>query len=316
MYKYRLFYAGYDRDNDIEQIGVGLSQDLSNWILSKKNPIVPLGFSGSGDLKQTSNPCVLKKDGVYKMWYQGKSSHNKLGVFYAESKDAESWDGKEFPVLEYSENSDLNEYRLGYQHPHVLFDENKNKYFMWCSLTINSKTSIYFAESIDGISWQVKNESVLSPEYVWEGDHVIYPMVLKEEGIYKMWYAGKSKNGMWSIGFAESYDGLVWKKQQDPIIHSFNTPKILRRSFEFICKIVGKEFEIPLSGIASVNVWKEDGKYKLLAHEVGTHGRLYIPIYESTNGIKWKKTKNNIFKGIVFSKWDRFFQGDPYLYVE
>ena len=72
---------------------------------------------------------------------------------------------------------------------------------------------------------------------------------------------------------------------------------------------------MPFYGIGSPFVWKEGGNYYLLGREVGVRGKLYIPRYVSSDGIAWKKIKNNILPP-SFEEWNKFFQADPFLYVE
>lgn len=316
MSKYTLFYAGYNRTKDVEQIGVATSQDCNTWTLGKSNPIIPVGFSGSGDMLQTSNPCVIKVGDTYKMWYQGKSIDKKIGIFYAESADLISWVNHPGAVFEHIQDSADTGYRVGVQHPHVIYNQSSGEYQMWFSITHNSKTVIEYAQSEDGLQWNVVDSGCVVPEYPWEGCHVLYPMVLKDKEIYRLWYTGRSVGGMWSIGYAESIDGVVWNKHKKPILSVVSLPKIIRRIFEYMCKVIDIEFKIPLHGIASVNIWREGNVFRLLAHEVGTHGRLYIPLYESLDGVQWKKIKQDILSKVDFQEWDTFFQGDPYIYVE
>lgn len=313
MSKYMLYYAGYDRSIDQEQIGVLISSDLRTWTRPESGPVLSLSFAGM-DLLQTSNPCVIKKDGKYFVWFQGKLHNGTLAVFFAASTDGIVWKGEDHPVLALPQGQVG--FRAGYQHPHVIYDEERSIYRMWFTLNKDKRSTIGYAESGDGIHWDIKSASVLQPEYSWEGCHVLYPMVLIDEqtGLYSLWYTGRSVTGKWSIGYATSRDGVTWKKNEEPILAHYVLPPFLRRIVEFGCKLLCTELKIPLSGIASANVWKEDGSYHLIAHEVGTHGRLYIPLYQSTDGVSWNKKKNDILESVPMEDWDAFFQADPFIF--
>jgi hypothetical protein len=278
----------------------------------ESGPIIPLSFAGM-KLLQTSNPCVIQKDGKYLAWFQGKLLNKTLAVFYAESRDGISWEGGDRPVLSLA-SEDPCGFRAGYQHPHVIYDTQRALYVMWFVLNREKRSTIGCAESNDGINWKIISTSVLKPEYAWEGRHVLYPMVLIDEhNRYALWYSGKSVTGKWSIGYATSMDGIEWKKNKEPIIAPYVLPQLLRRAVEFACKLFRIELKIPLSGVASPNIWKEDGVYKLIAHEVGTHGRLYMPLYQSTDGMHWHKKKNDILESVTMEDWDVFFQADPFI---
>jgi predicted GH43/DUF377 family glycosyl hydrolase len=309
--KYNLFYAGYNITTRIEQIGLLKSDNLSQWIRSEKDPLVSVSEVVGCTDEQTSNPCVIFVDGVYKMWYQAKSKGGVFNVMYAESKDLTSWSFRETPVLSLGKGEG---FRYGIQHPHVMYESGVYK--MWFTLTQNNSSGFGYAESTNGFDWNIKNEAVLSPSLVWEGNYLLYPMVIREEGLYKLWYGARSHSAFFRVGYAESIDGLVWKKKEKPIISYFMLPRLLRRVGEFVCKLLRIDIRIPLYGIASPFVWKEKGQYFLVGHEVGTHGKLYIPLFVSDDGIHWTKKEKNILQDMQYKDWDVFFQGDPYIYVK
>ncbi len=311
MKKYFLYYAGFNKKTQEEQVGVATSVDLSTWHYVGDVPQIPLKTQGRHDALQTSNPCVLRHGGIYKMWYQGKSESGFLSVCYAESKDGISWSPYTHAVL--SEDLSRNAgFREGFQHPHVLFNEEKKIFQMWCVLYKNNMTSIGFSESSDGISW-----SSLAVTSIVSNDSAVkyfYPCVLREGVVYRMWFT-KRVRGEWSICTATSLNGIEWIFDiHNPLIApSFNKLAVL--FFEGIAKYTGVSIELPLYGIGSPFVWRDGGLYKLVAHAVGPRGKLYIPLYESTDGLSWKKIKNNILPK-PHSDWNSFFQADPYLYVE
>ena len=80
---------------------------------------------------------------------------------------------------------------------------------------------IKYAESNDGIKWFSDGTvciDVVSPD---EGG-IARPFVLKENGIYKMWYSyrkgknyRKDKSQSYRIGYGESKDGINWYRMDD-----------------------------------------------------------------------------------------------------
>jgi hypothetical protein len=71
--------------------------------------------------------------------------------------------------------------------------------------------NIKYAESLDGITWQ--QDGLVAVDFVYEGETALArPCVLKEDGIYKMWYSYKLEHQTYRMGYAESTDGLVWDR--------------------------------------------------------------------------------------------------------
>ncbi len=78
----------------------------------------------------------------------------------------------------------------------------------------------YYAYSTDGLNWTrySSNDPVLYPGPVWRLGFVarIGPVIIKEDGIYKMYYERMVNINManWYIGLATSTDGINWTKYQ------------------------------------------------------------------------------------------------------
>lgn len=54
---------------------------------------------------------------------------------------------------------------------------------------------------------------VLRPTEPWEGSvAIVFGSVLRDEGKYRMWYLGHTKDGARGVAYAESLDGIAWQK--------------------------------------------------------------------------------------------------------
>lgn len=74
--------------------------------------------------------------------------------------------------------------------------------------------NIKYAESLDGISWERNGHIAI--DYEGENQYAFgRPFILKEEGIYKMWYAFRGE--YYVIGYAESLDGLNWVRKDTEV---------------------------------------------------------------------------------------------------
>ena len=99
-------------------------------------------------------PCVLKEDGLWRMWYVS-------GIEWV--------------------NPDLPRYNIKY------------------------------AESRDGKAW--KRDGHVCIDFKKGENALARPCVLREDGLYKMWYSYKGE--AYRIGYAESRDGLAWERKDE-----------------------------------------------------------------------------------------------------
>jgi len=83
--------------------------------------------------------------------------------------------------------------------------------FKWDEEGPTSYYHIKYAESADGIFW--KREGVTCIELRESETNIASPTVLKENGIYKMWYSYVAAGRGYRIGYAESLDGYVWTRR-------------------------------------------------------------------------------------------------------
>jgi len=82
---------------------------------------------------------------------------------------------------------------------------------------------IKYGESKDGIQWETKGQVCIdfkSPDECG----ISRPCVLKEDGIYKMWYSFRGiknyrtdKKNSYRIGYAESEDGIHWIRKDEQV---------------------------------------------------------------------------------------------------
>jgi len=119
-----------------------------------------------------------------------------------------------------------------YEHvmiPYVLYNNDSSRYEMWFTASTDGfrPYRIGFATSDNGINWNAHSSPVLEPETgKWDESTVEIPMVLIENGQYKMWYTGWSpSDDKGKIGYATSQNGINWQKDttNNPIMVAGNT---------------------------------------------------------------------------------------------
>jgi predicted GH43/DUF377 family glycosyl hydrolase len=109
--------------------------------------------------------------------------------------------------------------------PVVLYDNGKYKMWFMNYGILNGAAyaTIGLAESIDGTTWTRVADTVLTPTpKAWDGQSVAPGSVIKENGIYTMYYSGSG--GPAYVGMATSQDGEHWTKRPTPLLP--NVPNI------------------------------------------------------------------------------------------
>lgn len=81
--------------------------------------------------------------------------------------------------------------------------------------------NIQYASSMDGVHWK-KDKSKPAIDYKTSGEALGSPCVIKENGIYKMYYSYRNildyrnnKDNSYKLGYAESIDGNCWERKDE-----------------------------------------------------------------------------------------------------
>ena len=119
-----------------------------------------------------------------------------------------------------------NSWYSGIMLPFVLYNSDSSRYEMWFTgstiTPIARPFQIGFAVSNDGISWTIHSTPVLSPRSGnWDNYSLEGPCVIREGGLYKMWYTAGGPNAyQYKIGYATSTDGINWSRLDNPVFES------------------------------------------------------------------------------------------------
>ncbi len=112
--------------------------------------------------------------------------------------------------------------------PFVLKESDNWKcWYLSCTEWINilgkmePRYHIKCAESTDGLHWVQNGKIAIDYQSNDEGG-ISQPSVIRENGIYKMWFSYRglynyrtNKKCSYRIGYAESKDGLIWKRNDE-----------------------------------------------------------------------------------------------------
>jgi len=214
--EYRVYFSGRDSSN-ISHIGyadIDLREPLGTPRYSEE-PVLTVGELGCFDDNGVTPSCVIDCGEKTFLYYIGwnKRSRVRMGLV---AGLAVSYDrGNTFtrvsraPLLE---RTDAEPYNI-LTGPTVIKEDDK--FMMWyvsCMGWVHEDLPIYnikYAESWDGINWERPGITCIDFESLDEHS-LARPYVLKDDDIYKMWYAYKGRN--YRIGYAESDDGKKWER--------------------------------------------------------------------------------------------------------
>ena len=215
----RIFYLDYD----IEKMNI---------IGINTNPVVTIGEHGFFDDNGVLTSDIIKYDDQIRLYIIGLSVKNKI-MFDAAIGIAISTDGgktfqkKAGPILDRSLDDPCFSTAPG-----VMYEDGKwHLWYVSCEKWLPHENgyrhfyNIKHRFSDDGILW--KSPATTCITFANEYEYAFArPFVVKEDGIYKMWYSFRAQPGIetYRIGYAESLDGEHWVRK-DEEMRTFDVSK-------------------------------------------------------------------------------------------
>ncbi|MEY2828987.1 MAG: hypothetical protein RIQ33_845 [Bacteroidota bacterium] len=196
-------------------------------------PFLELGNLGSYDEDGIMPVCSIQVEGkiylYYIGWNLGKSVpfRNSIGLAISDDNGHSFYKPFNGPVLDRSIHDPCFVASC-----FVLKDDGFYKmWYLSCDEWImdingkpNHKYNIKYATSTDAINWT--RNGIIAIDYEWENEYAIsVPRVIKENGIYKMWYSYRGSKNIttYRIGYAESVDGIIWERKDKKVDFSLST---------------------------------------------------------------------------------------------
>jgi hypothetical protein len=227
--KLRIYYAARNEmgKSNISYIEVE-KENPQKILFVNENPLLDFGDIGSFDDSGIMPSSIItvgdKKYLYYIGWTTRKTVpyHNAVGLAISDDNGVTFKKYSKGPII-----------TVNHIEPHfsgtafVLFDEGIYK--MWYLSCINWEIydnkieplyNIKYAESLDGINWQQTGTVAIELEENEGG--LVSASIIKDNGLYKMWYGRRKKNdyrsnkdNTYRIGYAESVDGKNWIRKDD-----------------------------------------------------------------------------------------------------
>jgi len=201
-----LYYSGWSRGVSVPfYFFVGLATSEDGGETFERFSRAPILGRCEVDPYLTASPCVIVKNGLWRMWYSsctgweisGGSPKHYYHIKYAQSDDGISWDRKGLVCIDFQ---DKDEYAIA--RPCVVEEDGLFK--MWYSYRGESYR-IGYAESDDGLKWERKDDQagIDISATGWDSEMVCYPFVFKHGGLKYMLYNG-NEYGKTGMGYAIS----------------------------------------------------------------------------------------------------------------
>jgi len=180
--------------------------------------------------------------------------------------------------------------------PSVL--KEKDHYKMWYTAANDSRDfKVGLAISKDGVNFRKYEHNPaldVTPDS-WDNKGVQFAQVIKENDIYKMWYAGFD-GVAWRTGLAVSKDGITWSKEPDPVLD------------------IGQEGEFDGKTLLKPTVIKDGDIYRMAYAAVGDDTwTMRLGLATSPDGKEWVKYSGNPVIEPESGKWDCVHIEDPHL---
>lgn len=221
---YRIYFSGRDTSNrsKIGYIDVDINEPQKILNISEK-PVLDLGSLGAFDDNGVSPTCIVNHDNKKYMFFMGWNKGSTVRAAEV-SGLAISDDGgntyKRYSRAPIMHRSDIEPYSIL-----VISSILKegDKWRMWydsADTWLNKdlpRYNIKYAESgagEKGVDWV--REGIVSVDYNRPDEtRVSRASVIKEDGIYKMWYCHAIDLGGYRMGYAESTDGIEYLRKDE-----------------------------------------------------------------------------------------------------
>jgi hypothetical protein len=223
----RIYFGPRDRQGRTRTTFIEVEADNpANVLYVHDRPVLDLGKLGAFDDSGAMPSCIVNHEGRKYLFYIGwnigvtVSYRNSVGLAVSDDGGLtfkRMFDG---PVVDRTRDEPY-----FCASPFALIDDD-GKWKLWYASstgwTVVHETpeplyQIKYAESANGINWIRNNTTCI--EYTFEGEANARPTVIKDNGLYRMWYCFRGsvdyrtdKDQSYRLGYAESVDGIRWER--------------------------------------------------------------------------------------------------------
>lgn len=205
-----LYYTGWNRSETAAyRLAIGLAKSTDGGLTFSRVYKGPVLERGHNDPVWVGQPCVLKENGIWKMWYLSCQKVDELqdrpepfyNVRYAESLDGEHWEKKEVTCIDFDDNTDAIGRPCVWKHKGFYFMLHSNRLAEGYRSEPNAGYRICLSKSQDGLNW-IKQDTFEIPKHEnsWMSVMHEYTTIIEgdKEGEFVVFHNG---NGFGETGF-------------------------------------------------------------------------------------------------------------------
>ncbi|MFQ5921377.1 MAG: hypothetical protein ACE5M4_00895 [Anaerolineales bacterium] len=217
----RVYFASLD-ENRYGRIGyVELDADNPQRILYEtREPVLDTGEAGTFDDSGVNPSCIISVEDKKYLYYIGWQRCERVpymlfaGLAISDDNGLTLEKYSRTPILDRTIDEPFSR-----SAPFVLSDDGTLKMWYWSCVKwskgesgVHYNNVIRYATSKDGIRWSTHKHVCVEPDFVDEYS-VGRPWVIKDGQLYKMWFSIRSFKKLYTIGYAESADGVSWVRK-------------------------------------------------------------------------------------------------------
>jgi len=216
-----VYFSCRDKHNrsHIGYVDVDIRPPLKVLAIADK-PLLAPGEIGTFDDSGVSLSCIKVINGRKLLYYLGWNLgvtvpwRNAIGLAIYNEATQKFVRYSKAPIMD---RHHVDPYSISY--PFVLEDDGVYRMWYGSNLSWGPRQEdmahlIKYAESDDGVHW--RREGRIALHFKDPSEYAMSrPFVIKENGLYKMWYSYRGK--VYRIGYAESLDGLIWERKDEQV---------------------------------------------------------------------------------------------------
>lgn len=221
----RIFFGITDKEKFGRTTYIDVNESNPSQIITNPDQVsLDLGEIGTFDDSGAVPSSVIVDERNIKLYYVGFQRANRVpymlfsGLAIANTINDNFIRHSNAPIIERSQSSPYSNAA-----PFVLKDKGLYKMWFWEGekwVLVNEKkyikAVISYAESYDGLNWDIKQHGCIKPKIETEFS-VGRPWVFFHQEKYKMFYSVRHIDKLYRLGYAESENGLDWIRKDKNI---------------------------------------------------------------------------------------------------
>ncbi len=215
-------YVGALDGNGISRIAyVDLSADNPKKVLRfSREPVLDIGEAGTFDENGVFPASIYRFKDRILLYYTGFQLGQKVRYFMFGGLAVSTDNGDTFKRIKRVPVTDRSDEGLYFRGgPTVIYDNNVFRCYYsagseWIKVggKLRPTYNIFYVESNDGITFSSTGTMCLS--YDSKKEHGLgRPQIIKDNGVYKLFYTRRMLNMRYLSGYAESRDGIKWVRK-------------------------------------------------------------------------------------------------------